>query len=61
MKMRATQNFAHGADRGEQWVWGGAEYDSTDPIVLAFPVFFEPIEEPPQETPAPPPKRRRNG
>ena len=59
MKMRATQNFAHGTAEGEKWVPGGTVLDESHPTVKAFPDFFEPVYET-VSNPQPNP-RRRNG
>lgn len=61
MKMRATQNFAYGTKVGESWVHGGTVLEEDDPVVKAFPDFFEPVYET-VPNPAPPTRRgRRNG
>lgn len=61
MRMRATQNFAYGTKTGEQWVNGGAEYDSEAPLVKAFPNLFEQISAPDPEPEKPTRRRRGNG
>lgn len=49
--VRATQTFHHSAGT----VTGGTEYKATDPVVKAFPGFFEPVADEPA------PKKRGPG
>jgi hypothetical protein len=42
-KMRATQSFACGHNGGDRMITGGMEFDADDPIVEAFPDYFEEV------------------
>lgn len=57
---RATHSFVYGSRTGDQWVHGGTVHDENDPLVKAFPDFFELVVEPAPQQPAPG-RRRRNG
>lgn len=51
MTVRALQTFFHGGNQVEH---GGTERADDDPMVLAFPAFYEPLDEDP-----PAPRRGR--